>query len=72
MLLQSSLRDQHEKLATESELCNDDASTAVLQAEIKYLRKRLQRAEIERKILKKPRCILRGIHIEIRMGQATS
>jgi len=48
-----SLRDWHEKLAPEPEPCDDDASTAVLQDEIKRLKKRLQRAEMEREILKK-------------------
>ena len=46
-----SLRDWHAKLAPEP--CDDDASVAVLQDEVKRLRKRLQRAEIEREILKK-------------------
>ena len=67
-----SLRDWHEKLAPEPEPCDDDASTAVLQDEIKRLKKRLQRAEMEREILKKPQRISRGSHIEIRMGQAAS
>jgi transposase len=44
-----SLRDWHAKLAPEPEPCGDDASTAALQDEIK----RLQRAEMEREILKK-------------------
>jgi len=48
-----SLRDWHSKLAPEPEPCGDDASTAALQDEIKHLRKRLQRAEMEREILKK-------------------
>ena len=52
-----SLRDWHEQLAPEPEPCGDDASTAVLQEavlqeEIKRLRKRLQRAEMEREIVK--------------------
>jgi len=47
-----SLRDWHAKLAPELEPCGDDASTAALQDEIKRLRKRLQRAEMEREILK--------------------
>ena len=47
-----------EQLAPEPEPCGDDASTAVLQEavlqeEIKRLRKRLQRAEMEREIIKK-------------------
>lgn len=48
-----SLRDWHAKLAPASEPCGDDASTAALQDEIKRLRKRLQRTEMEREILKK-------------------
>ena len=48
-----SLRDWHAKLASEPEPCDDDASTAMLRDEIKRLRKRLQRAEMEREILKK-------------------
>ena len=48
-----SLRDWHAKLAPEPEPCDDDASTATLQDEIKRLRKRLQRVEMEREILKK-------------------
>ena len=40
--------------------------------EFKRLKKRLQRAEMEREILKKPQRISRGSHIEIRMGQAAS
>ena len=44
-----SLRDWHAKLAPEPEPCGDDASTAALQDEIK----RLQRAQMEREILKK-------------------
>ena len=48
-----SLRDWHPKLAPEPGPCDDDASVAVLQGEIKRLRKRLQRAEMERKIFKK-------------------
>tara|TARA_R110002072_G_scaffold233795_2_gene391458 strand:+ start:64273 stop:64596 length:324 start_codon:yes stop_codon:yes gene_type:complete len=47
-----SLRDWHAKLAPQSEPCGDNASTAALQDEIKRLRKRLQRAEMEREILK--------------------
>mgnify|MGYP000888608154 CR=1 FL=1 len=48
-----SLRDWHAKLAPEPEPCDDDASAAALQDEIKRLKKRLQRAEMEREILKK-------------------
>jgi transposase len=48
-----SLRDWHEKLAPEPGPCDEDAPTAMLQEEIKRLRKRLQRAEMEREILKK-------------------
>ena len=48
-----SLREWHEKLAPQPELCGDDASVDELQAEIKRLRKQLQSAEMEREILKK-------------------
>jgi len=77
-----SLRDWHAKLAPEPEPCDDDASTVALQDEIKRLRKRLQRAEIEREILKKatarrrrfkaPAELSRGSHNEIRMDQRAS
>jgi transposase len=48
-----SLREWHEKLASEPEACGDDASVTERQAEIKRLRKQLQTAELERNILKK-------------------
>lgn len=48
-----SLREWHEKLAPEPEPCGDDASVKEMQEEIKRLRKQLQRAEMERGILKK-------------------
>ena len=48
-----SLRDWHAKLAPEPEACGDDASIEELTAENKRLRKQLQRAEMEREILKK-------------------
>ena len=48
-----SLREWHEKLAPEPVPCGENASTEELQAEIKRLKKQLQRAEMEREILKK-------------------
>ena len=48
-----SLREWHEKLAPEPTSCGDDASFEELQAENKRLKKQLQRAEMEREILKK-------------------
>jgi len=48
-----SLRNWHTKLAQEPESCDDDASVAGLQDEIKCLRKRLQRTQMESEILKK-------------------
>jgi transposase len=48
-----SLREWHEKLAPEPTSCGDDASFEELQAENKRLKKPLQRAEMEREILKK-------------------
>ena len=50
-----SLREWHEKLAPQPESCGDEASVKELQAENKRLRKLLQTAELERKILKKLR-----------------
>jgi transposase len=47
------LRKWHAKLAPQPAPCGDDASLAELQAENKRLRKALQRAELEREILKK-------------------
>jgi transposase len=48
-----SLREWHEKLAPEPMPCGEDASVEELQAENKQLKKQLQRAEMEREILKK-------------------
>jgi transposase len=48
-----SLREWHEKLAPEPQPCDDDASAELLREENKQLKKRLQRAEMERDILKK-------------------
>ena len=66
------LRDWHAKLAPEPEPCGDDASAAALQDEIKRLRKRLQRAEMEREVLKNTRRISQVSHNEIRMDQRVS
>ncbi len=48
-----SLREWHEKLSPEPVPCDDDASADLLREEIKQLKKRLLRAEMERDILKK-------------------
>ena len=48
-----SLREWHEKYAPEPEPCGQDASLEELTAENKRLRKQLQKAELEREILKK-------------------
>jgi transposase len=48
-----SLREWHEKLAPTPDPCDEDASAELLREEIKQLKKRLQRAEMERDILKK-------------------
>jgi len=48
-----SLREWHEKMASEPVPCDDDASAELLRAEVKQLKKRLLRAEMERDILKK-------------------
>jgi transposase len=48
-----SLREWHEKLAPEPQPCGEDASADQLREENKQLKKRLQRAEMERDILKK-------------------
>ena len=53
-----SLREWHEKMAPEKMApepvpCDDDASAELLRAEVKQLKKRLLRAEMERDILKK-------------------
>lgn len=49
---ENSLRNWHRKYAPEPEPCGPDA-TEELRAELKRLRKKLQRAELEREILKK-------------------
>ena len=48
-----SLREWHAKLASEPEACDETSSLEELTAENKRLRKQLQRAEMEREILKK-------------------
>jgi transposase len=48
-----SLREWHEKRAPEPVPCDDDASADLLREEIKQLKKRLLRVEMERDILKK-------------------
>ena len=48
-----SLREWHAKLAPEPEACDETSSLEELTAENKRLRKQLQRAEMEREILKK-------------------
>ena len=48
-----SLREWHAQLAPEPEACDETASLEELTAENKRLRKQLQRAEMEREILKK-------------------
>lgn len=45
-----SLREWHEHLAPEPEPCGDEASVAELRTENKRLRKRLQKAELEREV----------------------
>ena len=47
-----SLREWHEKRAPEPVPCDDDASADLLREEIKQLKKRLLRVEMERDILK--------------------
>jgi len=47
------LRKWHARLAPQPAPCGEDASLSELQAENKRLRKALQRAELEREILKK-------------------
>lgn len=49
----NSLRSWHEKLVPEPESCDDSSTVEELTAENKRLRKQLQRAEMEREILKK-------------------
>ena len=48
-----SLREWHAQLAPEPEACDETSSLEELTAENKRLRKQLQRAEMEREILKK-------------------
>ena len=48
-----SLREWHAHLAPEPEACDETSSLEELTAENKRLRKQLQRAEMEREILKK-------------------
>ena len=50
---ENSLRNWHRKYAPEPELCGPEATEEELRAELKRLRKKLQRAELEREILKK-------------------
>ena len=48
-----SLRDWHAKFAPSKAPCGEEATPDELRAEIKLLRRQLQRAEMEREILKK-------------------
>lgn len=50
---EKSLRDWHAKFAPKPAPCGEGASLEELRAENKQLRKQLQRAEMEREILKK-------------------
>jgi len=50
---EKSLRDWHAKFAPKPAPCGEDAGLDELRAENKRLRKQLQRAELEREILKK-------------------
>lgn len=50
---EKSLRDWHAKFAAKPAPCGEDAGLDELRAENKRLRKQLQRAEMEREILKK-------------------
>jgi transposase len=50
---EKSLRDWHAKFAPKPAPCGEDASLNELREENKRLRKQLQRAELEREILKK-------------------
>ena len=50
---EKSLRDWHAKFAPKPVPCGDNATVDELREEIKRLRKQLQRAELEREILKK-------------------
>jgi transposase len=47
------LRDWHEKIAPDPDPCGQDASLAQLRDDNMQVRKKLQRAEMEREILKK-------------------
>ena len=49
----TSLRDWHRQLAPQPEPCSESATIQELTEENKRLRKQLQRAEMEREILKK-------------------
>ena len=50
---ENSLRNWHRKYAPEPEPCGPEATEEELRAELKRLRKKLKRAELEREILKK-------------------
>jgi transposase len=50
---EKSLREWHAKFAAKPAPCGEDAGLEELRAENKRLRKQLQRAEMEREILKK-------------------
>ena len=58
-----SLREWHEKLVPEPQPCDLDASAGLLREEIKRLKKRLQRTEMERDILKKTRPATGGLRL---------
>ena len=64
-----SLRGWHEKRAPEPVPCDEAASAELLREENKQLKQRLQRAEMERDILKKPRRVLQESLSEIRLDQ---
>ena len=57
---EKSLRDWDAKFAPKPAPCGEEATLDQLRDENKRLRKQLQRAELEREILKKLRRILRG------------
>ena len=50
---EQSLRKWHARLAPKPEPCGEDATQEELREEIKRLRRKLRRAELEREILKK-------------------
>jgi len=50
---EKSLRDWHAKFTPQAAPCGEDAGLDELREEVKRLRKQLQRAEMEREILKK-------------------